>query len=292
MSRLLWCTGLWLLAAMEPSIAPCTTLEGAGTTIDWTGGWVTVTGRGLLGNEAGSEARARRVAQLDGYRNLTEALGGVAVTVNQTLREAAADSQAVKTRLDGFVQGARVIAQRVDPGPPAELVLTMMAPLRGDQGLYQVAAGSFEHQAAEQPAERDGQWTGLILDARRPEGYDGQWPLLRPALFPTITDHEGKLLYGPSNVPDDVRAAEGNALYVDIVLPRGAKAVSVEQIPLGALATRVGERPLCLQATPVAGGDCTVYLSNEDRARFAQLDPETVLSRGKVLVLRRTVVGE
>lgn len=291
MTRWLCAWGLCLLAAAEPGIAPCTTDEGAGTSIDWTAGWVTATGRALLGTETGAEAKARRAAQLDGYRNLAEALGGVAVTVNLTVREAAQAEPRIQTRLEGYVQGARVIAQRVEPGPPAELVLTLMAPLRGERGLYRVVSEQFETASAE-PAGEPGTWTGLVLDARRPAGYDGDWPLLRPALFPTVTDRDGNLLYGPGLVADEVRLERGSVVYVDVAAYDARDEVPAQEIPLGPWAERVGERPLYLAATPVAGGDCTVYVSDADRARFAQLDPETVLRHGKVLVLRRTVARE
>ncbi len=290
MTRWVWLAGLWLAAAAPPGVAPCVTAEGAGTSIDWTAGWITVTGRALLGDGTSAEAFARRAAQLDGYRNLSEALGGVAVTVNETLSETAASDTAVKTRLEGYVQGARVMAQRVEAGPPTELVLTMMAPLRGQRGLYQVVADRFDYQTAAPAPPPATDWTGLVLDARRPAGHDGEWPLLRPALFPTVTDRGGRLLYGPSHVPDDIRVQGGIVLYVDVAAEADQEALSAEQVPLGALAERVGERPLYLPATPVAGGDCTVYLSDDDRAKFAQLDSQTVLGRGRVLVLRRTVV--
>ena len=292
MTRWICCAWLLLVAQAPPaSVTPCLTQEGSGTAIDWTGGWVTATGRAPIGEGNGAQVYARRAAQVDGYRNLAEALGGVAVTVNQDLRDLADGNKTIKTRLDEYVQGARTIAQRVDAGPPTEIVVTLMAPLRGEHGLNGVLVDQATYHQPE-PARLAGDWTGLVLDARRPPDHEGDWPLLRPALFPVITDAEGHALYGPERVGDEVRVKDGVALYIDVTVPAEEADLPAAEIPLGALSERVGERPLYLRATPVAGGDCTVYLSDSQRARFDELDPETVLAHGKVLILRRTVVKE
>jgi outer membrane protein FlgP len=66
---------------------------------------------------------AERAAKDDAYRNLLERVKGVRVEGETTVQDFVAQSDVVRTRVDGILRGARVISSRVMPDKTYEVVL-------------------------------------------------------------------------------------------------------------------------------------------------------------------------
>ncbi len=80
--------------------------------INWTTGIITATGLGPL-PRAGRRNYAiqRRVAQLDAYRQLAEAVRGVHVTSETTVEMYELVSDTIRTELDTFLKGQQVVGE-------------------------------------------------------------------------------------------------------------------------------------------------------------------------------------
>lgn len=81
--------------------------------INWSTGVVTASGYGVAPTDVAAAKKrllARRAAQLDAYRNLGEMLSGVRVTSESIVKEMVAESDTVKTSLESFVKGARIVS--------------------------------------------------------------------------------------------------------------------------------------------------------------------------------------
>jgi hypothetical protein len=55
---------------------------------------------------------AERTAKVDGYRNLLEQAYGLQVTGSTTVRDFATQSDVIRTQLDAFIRGAKVVDTR------------------------------------------------------------------------------------------------------------------------------------------------------------------------------------
>jgi len=78
-------------------------------------------GSGIRPERASSAAQARllaeRAAKADAYRNLLEAAYGVLVTSSTSVKDLATQNDNVRTTLDGFIRGARLVeARHLDDG--------------------------------------------------------------------------------------------------------------------------------------------------------------------------------
>ncbi len=82
--------------------------------------WVPITiraaGNGAPSPSAVNQAQARlmaeRAAKLDGYRNLLEQAYGVQITSASTVRDFILQSDAIKSRVEAFIKGAKVVDTR------------------------------------------------------------------------------------------------------------------------------------------------------------------------------------
>ncbi len=280
-----------LPAGNEPAagLTSCRTDDGARTVIDWTTGTLRVTGRGLMPEGESNRAKARRAAMLDGYRNLAEAAKGVTVTADLPLGGIVAEDKQVATQVEAYVKGAQVVDERIEPGPPRELVLTLMAALHGVKGLGLTVVDKVVDDGPS-GEERKCDATGIVVDARAPRGHQGDWPLLLPALFPTVTDFKGKTILSADEVDPERLRSFGCATYYDVAVPRGGEPPSADKVDLSAARGRIGSRPVIVQAWPVAGRNSTVYVDDEGAARLRQLAGTEILREGRVIILRRNVV--
>lgn len=83
---------------------------------EWVPITIRATGNGAPPPSAVNQAQARlmteRAAKLDGYRNLLEQAYGVQITSTSTVRDFILQSDTIKSRVEAFIKGAKVIDTR------------------------------------------------------------------------------------------------------------------------------------------------------------------------------------
>ncbi|MDH4164525.1 MAG: carboxypeptidase-like regulatory domain-containing protein [Nitrospirota bacterium] len=112
-------------------LLPISTADG----VDWTAGTIRATGIGKpAAGTAGSARRAmaQRAAVADGQRNLLRTIEQLRLDSARTVKEATANG-AVATRIQGFVQGYKIMSERNMENGTVEVVLEL--PLNGPAGL-------------------------------------------------------------------------------------------------------------------------------------------------------------
>lgn len=83
---------------------------------EWVPITIRATGSGAPPANAINQAQARlmteRAAKLDGYRNLLEQAYGVNITSNSTVRDFILQNDTIKSRVEAFIKGAKVVDTR------------------------------------------------------------------------------------------------------------------------------------------------------------------------------------
>ncbi|RMH52188.1 MAG: hypothetical protein D6682_02415 [Zetaproteobacteria bacterium] len=264
---------------LTPAIAPAEDYieQNANGSINWTKGEIHARGIGVppkryLKFPARARAMAVRAAKVDALRNLLEQMQGVRVEAQTLMKDAAVESDAVHTSMQGVVHNASMV------GAPhyyedGSVEVEMAVNYRGSVAppVAQMVSKRLEREAGARPrplspppsgdgAEQNA-ITGLIIDAR---GLG-----LRPALAPKIVDTRGRVLY--------------SALVVD---PQqgGDLAAYDRSLEHARAMPRAGARPMVVKGVKVQDiGD--VVISSDDADR---LDRTPGLSR--VLRQARVVI--
>lgn len=272
------------------SPASAETSQQAGKTgIDWVDGIIRVTGSGAPPNKGGAAQKrlmTKRAAQADGYRQLAEAINGVHVDSETSVKDFVTESDVIKTRVSALVKGAMPVATRnLSDG---SIEVDMEAKLYGSNGLLGVVA-PWENRkpgpppTVQVPAEQsvlpttlvassgqdfrglpmlvaDVRYSGVIIDAR---GMG-----LEPAMSPSILDPgKGELYLARNKVDPDYVVNEGIASwYTTLEQGRGDR-------------ERVGSNPLVIKARRVSGTfRCDTELGTEQAIAVLLAD-----RKGKVL---------
>lgn len=85
-------------------------------TPEWAHKIIKVTGSGVppehVTNTQQRRLMAKRAAQLDAYRNLAEEVKGLKINARTTVEEFITTSDEIKSKIDAFIRGARVVAVR------------------------------------------------------------------------------------------------------------------------------------------------------------------------------------
>ncbi|MFQ5895743.1 MAG: hypothetical protein ACE5JJ_08030 [Nitrospinota bacterium] len=217
---------------------------------------------------------ALRAARLLAYEKLLEATSGVWLRSDSLLREEMVRKSALRARVVGTVNGARIVKEkyRFTPGGEviAEVVVgllihgggkkSLLAPVIQVAGATGPALPKFRPPAPVAPAPPGKSYTSLIVDA---SGKNA-----RPALAPRIKTHPGKQeVYGSEGVDKEVFLTSGLVGY--------ASSVKKARAQKG----RVGPNPLVLQAVAADGVQRTdLLITPADATRLLQAD-----LRGKFL---------
>ena len=243
--------------------------------LDWTGGVLTVYGEGVAPEDVSNPVQRRLLgftaAKLVAYRNLLELIGEVHVDAQTTVSMAMVSSDSIRTRVEGIVKGARVLADSREESDGLYR-LAVALDIHGefaDAVLPASLADEHSTSEAELPDELpeadsvivfvpQQPYTGLIIDAR---GTD-----LRPAMSPRILDSRGRVVYSADHVDRDYAVSIGIVGYD-------------KDITRAAASDRMGgkkARPLILDAenvTGLYGGD--VVISRDSSLRLTLANAES-----------------
>jgi hypothetical protein len=217
--------------------------------VDWTTGVITAVGIGAPpaqpANAAQARAMAERAAQVVALRNLLEAVKGVRVDSTTLVENFMVTSDAIRTEVSGYVQGAMVMDKKYMSDGSVEVTVGMK--LTGALADSLLPKGPLTQPTGISGAATPGQaYTGLIVDAR---GLG-----VRPAMVPKIINEDGKEVYGSAWVNRDYAVREGMVGYLKD--PAAAQANP-----------RVTDKPLMVKAVKVSGdGRVDLVITNADAA--------------------------
>lgn len=228
--------------------------------INWTDKTITVTGSGAPRLEAENVAVARleaeRVAKMDAFRNILEAVKGLRVTGNKTAGQMMQMAPEVSARVEGVVRNFKVLETKYYSDGGVDLIVQV--PIDDVSQALIPDVGSKEPTPASGGAPpATGTHTGVIVNAKGLR--------LTPALAPRIFDDVGVELYAASFVRQEAMQRGGVVGY--------SKSLSVAKKD-----KRVGTRPLVLRAikTPQKGSSDLVVAKadgtklSENRAALAE----------------------
>lgn len=192
--------------------------------VDWSSQIIQATGIGT-GNPNqplhAQRAMAIRAAKVDAWRNLLEAIKGVYLSSETTVRNAMVENDVIQTRVEGLLKGFSQVGEpkylsdgsvEVTVEIPLTGALTdallptnfgggqlmtggqLLCPVCGQPwpAGKPVPAGVTLQQSAGYTAESGGVYTGLVIDAT---GLS-----VRPAMAPKILDENGNEIYGSKYV--------------------------------------------------------------------------------------------
>ncbi len=187
---------------------------------------VRATGIGAVNPNAASVGAARAgaitAARMDAYRRLLEAVKGVRVNSETTVRNSMVENDVIRTEVDGMVRGANRVGDAKYLSDTS-VEVTLEVPLSGIMDLVLPTAESappppsgamtptMETPAAAEPAPAvapavAGQpITGLIIDTR---GLG-----VKPSMSPRVLSEAGAVLYGPGKYPRDFAVTQGVVGY-------------------------------------------------------------------------------
>lgn len=235
--------------------------------------YILVMDEGLPSPNAKSPAQKRltaeRAATALAYRQLAEILEGVAVVGDTLVRDASLQYDVVRTAVEGFVKGAKIVYKEYNPQEEVAVVFVkigMTGPQSFARVMYEKMFGdpSVKQAIVEpKPAYRtkpvaiEERYDGLIIDATE-QGF-------RPALINRIFTPKGEVLYDPSKISQKVLVEQGCGEYTNSV--DKAKA---------ALETRGVRNPLIVKASgtvspsdlQVADDDAVKIFSANQKANF------------------------
>lgn len=228
--------------------------------VDWSEGVVRATGIGAgkanfkNKNPGVYRAQAKRAAIMDAQRNLAEAVNGVRVTSDSTMRDMILESDLVRTRVDAIIKGMNEVSSQYYEDGTYEVVLEM--PLFGaSESLSEAAFLPFKDEpkfAFPEPVDIKvieqativRNYTGLVIDCR---GL-GE---LNPVMSPVIKNSNKQKIYGHENLDYDKIIVNGMASYADDTEDTISR-------------SRAGNNPLIVRAVGLDDHNATPVVSNTD----------------------------
>jgi hypothetical protein len=254
---------------------------------NWQDNVITVTGTGVAPAHARTPVQgrmlARRAAVVDAYRYLAEYVQGVNVEAGTSVKDLAAESDLINTRVKAVVQGARIVSEKEIAGGGYEV--TMVMPLFGAGSLatavmpptspkevfpepvqsvapsmpayepsasidvrVEVTANVTAPPAPAPNSNAIGNYTGLIVDCR------GLGNGLKPVMSPVIKNENGESIYGHKNLDPDYVIHNGMASYTKDIDSVGCQ--------------RAGSNPLVVKAVSLQSNDSYPVLSVADANRI------------------------
>ncbi|MEW6671514.1 MAG: LPP20 family lipoprotein [Thermodesulfobacteriota bacterium] len=229
--------------------------------INWSKGLVVAKGIGAPPQQYYGKPQARptalRAARLDAMRNILEVIQGVRIDSTTTVKNFATESDVITSKVEGMVQGAKVVKQEYMSDGTVEVIVEMslyggfsqlVLPAEIKQVDTVRSTAPEPRPESPAPAATSEVFTGLVIDAR---GLN-----TRPAMAPKIMDESGQEVYGSAYVSREFAVQQGMSGYAkDIDAAR--------QNP------RVTNNPLMVKGLKTEGpGGSDVIISNADAAKL------------------------
>lgn len=256
---------------------------GQNQNVNWSNQVVRATGIGSPNPSlpiSAQRATAIKAAQLDAVRNLLETIKGIYLTSETTVRNAMVENDVIRTRVEGLVQGYKIVeGPRYMSDGSVEVVVEMpitgqiadaLLPSQFGGGHYLTGAQmvcptcgqpwpqgrpvppgvNLQQVGTTTPSAVSGVFTGLIVDCK---GLG-----VRPAMAPKIVDEAGNEVYGSKFVSREWAVEMGMVGY-DKDLERARQN------------DRVTNNPLIVKALRASGPNKTdVIISAADAAMIHQ----------------------
>jgi hypothetical protein len=270
------CLATPVLAANEPAGQLTEQITPNGS-VNWTTGVATATGLGVpprnAVNAMQSKEMTRAAAWSVALRNLLEVVKGIQVDSRTTVQNYVTTNTEVQTRVEGLVQGAKLVAER--ELPTGEFETTVQIKLAGQLSESVIPKGSKisspKPRSASPPAKPKVPFTGLMIDARGTGA--------RAALAPRIVTQEDEI-YGPDRV--DKKFISGPS-----VAEPGRIAWYFTDETKARSHYKVTANPLIIKALRATGENNTDLVIEESKAEYIEALPEhhAFLTQAKVLIL-------
>ena len=264
------------LAANEPAGQLTEQITPNGS-VNWTTGVATATGLGVpprnAANAMQSKEMTRAAAWSVALRNLLEVVKGIQVDSHTTVQNYITTNTEVQTRVEGLVQGAKLVGER--ELPTGEFETTVQIKLAGQLSESVIPKGSKisspKPPPGPPPAKPKVPFTGLMIDARGTGA--------RAALAPRIVTQENEI-YGPDRV--DKKFISGPS-----VAEPGRIAWYFTDEAKARSHYKITANPLIIKALRATGENNTDLVIEESKAEYIEALPEhhAFLTQAKVLIL-------
>ncbi len=222
--------------------------------IDWSKGLAEAVGTTVISPQKLKSEKARSAAAEEAVKsaraNLLDLVGRIKIDSRTTVKDLIQQSEPLGNKVQDLV--ARVTLKKVRFRNKGRVEATVSISMNGplSEMILPQSISAIDSvqssKAASQNSDKEA-FTGVLVDC---SGIK-----LRPALFPTIVDEEGQLVYGSPHIHREQAVKRGIAVYV-----RSADGVEKEE--------RVGPRPLVLRAIRAAKtGPSDIVVSNTDAGK-------------------------
>ena len=247
--------------------------------VNWTTGVATATGLGVPPrnpvNAMQSKEMTRAAAWSVALRNLLEVVKGIQVDSHTTVQNYVTTSTEVQTRVEGLVQGAKLVRER--ELPTGEFETTVQIKLAGQFAESvlpkgpQVTSPIERFKNVSPPAKPKIPFTGLVIDARGTGA--------RAALAPRILAQEDTL-YGPDRV-------DKKFIFGPSVDEPGRIAWYLTDEAKARAHYKVNANPLIIKAIRATGENKTDLVIEDAKAEYIEALPEhhAFLTQAKVLII-------
>jgi len=251
--------------------------------VDWTTGVATATGIGVPPKAPASALQSKEMTRTAAWsvalRNLLEVVNGLYLDSTTTVNNFVTSNDDVRTRVEGMVQGAKLVQERELPTGEYETTVEMkLGGQFSDLMMPQLPKKSeplkrLELNAPAQvvnPTKK--KYTGLVIDARGTGA--------KPALAPRVLTTQGEEAYSAAYVDKSQSAApngdDKNRIAWYVTSESAAKTHP-----------RVAADPLVVKALRADGTNRTDLVIHDADAQLVQLLPENFmfLKQAKVIVI-------
>jgi hypothetical protein len=266
------------MAASEPAGQLTEQITPNGS-VNWTTGVATATGLGVpprnAVNAMQSKEMTRAAAWSVALRNLLEVVKGIQVDSHTTVQNYITTSTEVQTRVEGLVQGAKLVGERELPTGEFETTVQMKLAGQLTESVLpkgtKITSPSPRFQQVPPPAKPKIPYTGLLIDARGTGAH--------AALAPRIVTQEDEI-YGPDRVDKKFISGPSVAEPGRIAWYFTDEAKAREHY-------KVTANPLIVKALRATGENNTDLVIEETKAEYIEALPElrAFLMQAKVLIL-------
>jgi hypothetical protein len=239
----------------------------------------TATGLGVPPRNAVSAMQSKEMTRAAAWsvalRNLLEVVKGIQVDSHTTVQNYITTNTEIQTRVDGLVQGAKLV--REHELPTGEFETTAQIKMAGQLSEFvlpkgpQITSPIARFQQVPPPAKPKIPYTGLLIDARGTGA--------RAALAPRILTQEDEI-YGPSFVDPKFISGPSVAEPGRIAWYFTDEAKAREHY-------KVTANPLVIKALRATGENSTDLVIEETKAEYLETLPEhrAFFSQAKVLII-------